>query len=553
MTPRFGGGTGGAAAGRLRASFTSRRTHPAASPARWRSVTIGRGPTPRLQGPSTRARREPLRLRRRLPASAGPLDRRQPEPRQGLQLRLPLLPGRPHDAGRALARRRARPRCRARGRCCGAPRARSGRSRRSTLSSPSCGAWPTSPSPATASRRPAAELPAAARAAREARDRLAPGVPLRLLTNATLFHKDRVCGRRSPTSTSCGASSTPGREAYFQRRRRDAVPFQRDPRQPAPRGARAADRRAEPVPHVRRCGPRRRRDRGLGRAPARRSSLGAGASTTCRSTRWRAFRPTRAAGLDGERLETIAATARSAGLNGPPSMPERRQGRTRPHAARSGIGAASSGTSHELRLRDHVALHRRLELRLRRRAEVGQHGVERVELVEVAVPADRRAGPAVAGALPVVRALARARRQVLRRTACARPRAEGGSRRAPSGPRSSSGAFGSGASGSSTIRTRLLRRRRGRRSSRGRRDVAAFAGEEGGDLAAGANAGEASRRVPRGPPSACSRTSAAAPASTRRPRRPRRLSATTRRRRPGCRGRLSVSATTTCSGFAVAQ
>jgi wyosine [tRNA(Phe)-imidazoG37] synthetase (radical SAM superfamily) len=36
------------------------------------------------------------------------------------------------------------------------------------------------------------EFPAAARGAREARDRLAPGVPLRLLTNATLFHKDRV-------------------------------------------------------------------------------------------------------------------------------------------------------------------------------------------------------------------------------------------------------------------------------------------------------------------------------------------------------------------------
>jgi len=36
------------------------------------------------------------------------------------------------------------------------------------------------------------EFPAAARAARELRGRLAPGVPLRLLTNATLFHKDRV-------------------------------------------------------------------------------------------------------------------------------------------------------------------------------------------------------------------------------------------------------------------------------------------------------------------------------------------------------------------------
>jgi wyosine [tRNA(Phe)-imidazoG37] synthetase (radical SAM superfamily) len=36
------------------------------------------------------------------------------------------------------------------------------------------------------------EFPQAARAAREIRDRLAPGVPLRLLTNATLFHKERV-------------------------------------------------------------------------------------------------------------------------------------------------------------------------------------------------------------------------------------------------------------------------------------------------------------------------------------------------------------------------
>jgi wyosine [tRNA(Phe)-imidazoG37] synthetase (radical SAM superfamily) len=36
------------------------------------------------------------------------------------------------------------------------------------------------------------EFPAAAAAAQESRDHLAPGVPLRLLTNATLFHKGRV-------------------------------------------------------------------------------------------------------------------------------------------------------------------------------------------------------------------------------------------------------------------------------------------------------------------------------------------------------------------------
>jgi wyosine [tRNA(Phe)-imidazoG37] synthetase (radical SAM superfamily) len=38
----------------------------------------------------------------------------------------------------------------------------------------------------------AAEFPEAARAVRETRDALAPGVPLRLLTNATLFHAPRV-------------------------------------------------------------------------------------------------------------------------------------------------------------------------------------------------------------------------------------------------------------------------------------------------------------------------------------------------------------------------
>ena len=41
------------------------------------------------------------------------------------------------------------------------------------------------------------------------------------------------------------------------------------------------------------------------------------------------------------------------------------------------------------------------------RAEVAQHGVERVELEEVAVPADRRAGAGVADPAPVVLPLAR--------------------------------------------------------------------------------------------------------------------------------------------------
>src|SRR5262249_35195903 len=50
-------------------------------------------------------------------------------------------------------------------------------------------------------------------------------------------------------------------------------------------------------------------------------------------------------------------------------------------------------------------------LRLGRLGEVAQHGVERVELVEVAMPTDRRAGPAIAGALPVVASLTGSRRE----------------------------------------------------------------------------------------------------------------------------------------------
>ena len=52
------------------------------------------------------------------------------------------------------------------------------------------------------------EFPAAARAAREARDRLAPGVPCGS-SRTRRFSTRTACGRRSPSSTSCGASSTP--------------------------------------------------------------------------------------------------------------------------------------------------------------------------------------------------------------------------------------------------------------------------------------------------------------------------------------------------------
>jgi wyosine [tRNA(Phe)-imidazoG37] synthetase (radical SAM superfamily) len=59
------------------------------------------------------------------------------------------------------------------------------------------------------------EFPAAAAAAREARDRLAPGVPLRLLTNATLFHKPKVQGALAAFDE-LWCKLDAGSERYFQ-------------------------------------------------------------------------------------------------------------------------------------------------------------------------------------------------------------------------------------------------------------------------------------------------------------------------------------------------
>lgn len=70
------------------------------------------------------------------------------------------------------------------------------------------------------------EFPAAARIAREARDRLAPGVPLRLLTNATLFHKERV---RAALGEFDGlwCKLDAGTEAYFRLVDGTRLPFRR--------------------------------------------------------------------------------------------------------------------------------------------------------------------------------------------------------------------------------------------------------------------------------------------------------------------------------------
>jgi wyosine [tRNA(Phe)-imidazoG37] synthetase (radical SAM superfamily) len=70
------------------------------------------------------------------------------------------------------------------------------------------------------------ELPAAARAAREARDRLAPGVPLRLLTNATLFHKERVRAALADFDE-LWCKLDAGTEAYFHVVDGTRLPFRR--------------------------------------------------------------------------------------------------------------------------------------------------------------------------------------------------------------------------------------------------------------------------------------------------------------------------------------
>jgi wyosine [tRNA(Phe)-imidazoG37] synthetase (radical SAM superfamily) len=72
----------------------------------------------------------------------------------------------------------------------------------------------------------AADLPAAARAAREARDRLAPGVPLRLLTNAALFHKDRVRAALGEFDE-LWCKLDAGTDAYFQLVDGTQLPFRR--------------------------------------------------------------------------------------------------------------------------------------------------------------------------------------------------------------------------------------------------------------------------------------------------------------------------------------
>src|SRR5258708_7542337 len=57
---------------------------------------------------------------------------------------------------------------------------------------------------------------------------------------------------------------------------------------------------------------------------------------------------------------------------------------------------------HELRLRQHMPLHGRFELRLATAAEFAQDGVQHVELEEIAVPPDRGARTSPVGAFEII-------------------------------------------------------------------------------------------------------------------------------------------------------
>jgi wyosine [tRNA(Phe)-imidazoG37] synthetase (radical SAM superfamily) len=70
------------------------------------------------------------------------------------------------------------------------------------------------------------EFPAAASAVREMRDRLAPDVPLRLLTNATLFHKPKVHAALAAFDE-LWCKLDAGTEAYFQLVDGTRLPFRR--------------------------------------------------------------------------------------------------------------------------------------------------------------------------------------------------------------------------------------------------------------------------------------------------------------------------------------
>ena len=226
--------------------------------------------------------RQPLRLRRRVEAEPRRVGRDQPQPRQGLQLRLHLLPGRsPGPAARPRGEPRAAGR-RARHGAAGGGRRHAVRERRRSTRCRRTGArCATSRSPATASRRRirSSRRPWRSRPRRAAASR-STTTKIVLITDAAYLAKPAVREALEVMDANNGeiwAKLDAGTEEYFRlidrpERVAAARPRQHPRRGPAPAGrdpvaVHARERRADS----------RRGGRGVLRAaerPARRRAAG---------------------------------------------------------------------------------------------------------------------------------------------------------------------------------------------------------------------------------------------------------------------------------------
>lgn len=112
--------------------------------------------------------------------------------------------------------------------------------------------------------------------------------------------------------------------------------------------------------------------------------------------------------------------------------------------------------SHQFGAGQDVAFHRLLQRSLGGLAQIGQYRTQGVEFVEIAMPANRRTGTAIAGAAPVVQPLPGPRRQSAGSDSCREAGRGGRNVVQHQWTQVMRGAAGSGASGSSTIRARLL-------------------------------------------------------------------------------------------------
>ncbi len=140
---------------------------------------------------------QPLCLPGAQPPVGGDLDRREPQPRQDLQLRLHLLPGRSHQRERDARSSKPTACCRAGRNARRSPHpARSTRPRSFATRRRISADLTTSPSPATASPRPTeTSTKSSPRCAEIKRRHGLDDVKMVLITNASMFHRPHVAAR----------------------------------------------------------------------------------------------------------------------------------------------------------------------------------------------------------------------------------------------------------------------------------------------------------------------------------------------------------------------